>query len=61
MGDILVDAVHSLGHLAQQLAHSFDDLALFGALINAKAIDQALQVCSFFLHMEYLLSQNSIL
>ena len=58
---VTLDAVHSLGHLAQQLAHSLDDLALFGALINAKAIDQALQVCSFFLHREYLLSQNSIL
>ena len=59
VGDILVDAVHGLCHLTQQLAHGLDDLAFFGVLINAEAVDQALQVCSFFLHREYLLSQNS--
>ena len=37
----------------QQLTHGLDDLAFFGVLINAEAVDQALQVCSFFLHREY--------
>ena len=58
-GHIFIDAVHSLCQFAQQFAHGLDDLAFFGVLINAEAVDQALQVCSFFLHREYLLSQNS--
>ena len=57
-GHIFIDAVHSLCQFAQQFAHGLDDLALFGGLVDAQALDQAPQVCSLFLHKNDLLSSS---
>ena len=47
LGQILVHGGNGIGHLAQQCGHGLDDLALFGALIHAQTVHQALQVGCF--------------
>ena len=47
-GKIFVHALDDLSHFTQQCAHGFDDLALFGGIINAQTIDQALQISCLF-------------
>ena len=47
-GKIFVHALDGLSHFTQQCAHGFDDLALFGGIINAQTIDQTLQISCLF-------------
>ena len=47
-GKIFVHALDDLSHFTQQCAHGFDDLALFGGIINAQTIDQTLQISCLF-------------